>query len=65
MEFNDKIMLHGFREVKCRWESGKGRRVMRWQGGKDWRVVRWEGGSFLVLFKDREHRVSLFVSDVN
>ena len=47
MEFKDKIMLHGFREVKCwwevgevgRWEGGKGGRVMGWQGG---RVVRWE-----------------------
>ena len=39
MEFEDKIMLHGFREVKC-WfvvgevGSGKGGRIMRWQGGK-------------------------------
>ena len=46
MEFKDKIMLHGFREVKCRWEvgeveGGKGERVMRWQGGKGRRVLRW------------------------
>ena len=69
MEFKDKIMLHSFREVKCRWEGGKGGRVMSWQGGKDGGVVRWEGRRFLVLFKGGEHRVSprfhLFVPDVN
>ena len=58
MEFKDKIMLHGFSEVKCRWEVGevgrwerwKGNEVARWQGGKGGRVVKWEGGRFLVLF---------------
>ena len=58
MEFKNKIMLQDFKEVKCRWEGGKGGRVMRWEGGR-----------FLVLFKDWEHRVSprfnFFVSDVN
>ena len=28
MEFKDKIMLHGFREGKCRWEVGE---VGRWE----------------------------------
>ena len=50
-------------------EGGKGGRVMRWQGVKGRRVVRWEGERFLVLFKNREHKVIprfyLFVSDVN
>ena len=63
-----------------RWEGGEGGRVVRWQGGKDGKVVRWQGGKggrmvrqkggrYLVLFKDRGHKVSpkfhLFVSDVN
>ena len=66
MEFKDKIMLHGFREVKCWWEVGEVGRWERWKGNE---VVRWEDGRFLVLFKGGEHRVSprfyLFVSDVN
>ena len=62
VEFKDKLMLHGFREVKCWWEVcevGRWERwkVMRWQGGKGGRVVRWDGGRFLVLFKGGEHRV--------
>ena len=74
VEFKDKIMLHGFWEVKCRWEVGKVGRWERWKANEvarweRWRVVRWEGGRFLVLFSDGEHRVSprfyLFVSDVN
>ena len=71
MEFKDKIMLHGFSEVKCWWEVGEVERWKgtRWQVGKGGRVVRWEGGRFLVSFKVGEHRVSprfyLFVSDVN
>ena len=49
MELKDKIMLHGFREVKCQWEVGEvGRwerwKVMRWEGGKGGRVMRWQGG---------------------
>ena len=28
MELKDKIMLHGFREVKCQWEVGE---VGRWE----------------------------------
>ena len=41
VEFKDKIMLYGFREVNCRWETGeaKGGKVVGWQGGKDERVV--------------------------
>ena len=67
-------MLHGFREVKRRWEVGEvvrweKWRVMGWQDGEGGRVVRWEGGRFLVLFKGEKHRVSprfyFFVSDVN
>ena len=74
MKFKDKIMLHGFRKIKWRWEVGevgrwKGGRVLRWQGGKGRGVVRWEGGRFLVLSKSGEQRGSpgfyLFVSDVN
>ena len=70
-EFKDKIMFHGFREVKFQWEVGevgrwKGNEVANWKSG---RLVRWEGGRFLVLFEGGEHRVSprfyLFVSNVN
>ena len=39
MEFKDKIMLHGFREVKCRWEVGE---VERWERWKVNEVTRWE-----------------------
>ena len=35
----DKIMLHGLREVKCRWEVGE---VERWEGWKGNEVVRWK-----------------------
>ena len=74
VEFKDKIMLHGFMEVKYRWEVGEVGRWERWKGNVVGRwerrgVVRWEGGKFLVLFKGGEHRVSPrfyhFVSDVN
>ena len=39
MKFKDKIMLHGFREVKCWWEVGE---VGRWERWKDNEVTRWE-----------------------
>ena len=39
MEFKDKIMLHGFREVKCQWEVGEVGRSERWKGNE---VSRWE-----------------------
>ena len=39
MEFEDKIMLHGFREVKCWWEVGE---VGRWERWKDNEVAKWE-----------------------
>ena len=39
MEFKDKIMLHGFREVKCWWEVGEVGRWERWKGNE---VGRWE-----------------------
>ena len=74
MGFKDKIMVHGFREVKCWWEVGevgkKGGRVMKWQGGKGGRLVRWEGGRFLVLFSrvgnlQGESKILSFVSNVN
>ena len=32
VEFMDKIMLHGFNEVKCRQEVGEGERWGRWKG---------------------------------
>ena len=52
-----------------RWQGGKGGKVVRWQGGKGGRMVRQKGGSYLVLFKDRGHKISprfhLFVSDIN
>ena len=38
MEFKDKVMLNGFREVKCQWE------LVRWEGGKGGRVMSWQGG---------------------
>ena len=46
MEFNDKIMLHGFREVKCWWEVGE---VGRWEGkvGESGEVGRWEVPGFI------------------
>ena len=39
MEFKNKIMLHGFREVKCWWEVGEVGRWERWKGNE---VARWE-----------------------
>ena len=38
MELKDKVMLHGFREVKCRWEVGDMERWERWKGNE---VARW------------------------
>ena len=59
VDFNDKIMLHVFRKVKCRWEVGE---LRRWEGWKGNEVGRWEVLGFI-------HRVSprfyLFVSNVN
>ena len=74
MEFKDKIMLHGFREVKCwwevgevgRWERWKGNEVARWERRESGEVGRWEVPGFI---QGWEHRVSPrfhhFVSDVN
>ena len=39
MKFKDKIMLHIFREVRCRWEAGE---VGRWERSKGNEVARWE-----------------------
>ena len=39
MEFKDKVVLHGFREVKCRWEVGE---VRIWERGKGNEVASWE-----------------------
>ena len=39
VEFKDKIMLHGSRKVKCRWEVGK---VGRWEMWKGNDVAKWE-----------------------
>ena len=44
MEFKDKIMLHGFREVKCRWEVGEVGRLERWKGNEVARSERRESG---------------------
>ena len=41
MEFKEKIMLLGFREVKCQWEVGE---VGRWESGE---VRRWEAPGFI------------------
>ena len=73
-EFKDKIVLHGFREVKCwwevgevgRWEKWKGNVVARWERWKGNVVARWERREngkvgrweFLVLHKGGEHRAS-------
>ena len=39
MEFKYKIMLHGFREVKCWWEVDEVGRWERWKGNE---VASWE-----------------------
>ena len=44
MEFKDKIMLHGFRKVKCWWEVGEVGRWERWKGNEVARWERWESG---------------------
>ena len=44
MEFKDKIMLYGFREVKCRWEVGEVGRWERWKGNEVARLKKWESG---------------------
>ena len=63
MKFKGKIMLHGFREVKCWWQVGEVGRWERWKGNEVARWERqesgeWEGGRFLVLFKGGEHSVN-------
>ena len=55
MEFEDKTMFHGFREVKCWWEVGevgswarwKGNEVARWERHKSGKVARWEVPDFV------------------
>ena len=55
MEFKDKIMLHGFKEVKCwwkvgevgRWERCKGNEVARWERQKSGEVERWDIPGFI------------------
>ena len=52
MKFKDKIMLHGFREVKCWWEVGevgrwKGNEVTRWERQESGEVGRWEVPGFI------------------
>ena len=51
MEFKDKIMLHGFREVKCWWEVDerwKGNEMAKWEKRESGKVGRrevgWGGG---------------------
>ena len=39
LEFKDKIMLHGFREVKCQRVASE---VGRWERWKDSEVAKWE-----------------------
>ena len=70
VEVKDKIILHGFREVKYRcevselgsWERWKGNEVARWEKRKSGEVGRWEFPGFI-------HRVSprfyFFVSNFN
>ena len=49
MKFKDKVMLHGFREVKCwckvgemgRWERWKGNEVASWERQESGEVERW------------------------
>ena len=63
MELKEKIMLHGFRDVKCLWDVSELGRWQRWKGNE---VARWEVPG---LLKGGEHRVCprfyLFVSHVN
>ena len=52
MEFEEKIMLHGFRELKCWWEGGKvgkvkGYEVTRWERQESGEVGRWEVPGFI------------------
>ena len=52
VEFEDKIMLHGFREVKCwfvvgevgRWKDNE---LARWERQKSGEVGRWELPGFI------------------
>ena len=54
-ELKDKVMLHGFREVKCwwevgevgRWERWKGNEVARWERRESGEVGRWEVPGFI------------------
>ena len=55
MKFKDKVMLHGFKEVKCWWEVGEVISWERWKGNKvtscerqeSGEVVRWEVPGFI------------------
>ena len=55
VKFKDKIMLHGFKEVKCwwevgevgRWERWKGNEVARWERRESGEVGRWEVPGFI------------------
>ena len=55
MKFKDRVMLHGFREVKCWWEIGEVIRWERWKGNEvtnckrqeSGEVVRWEVPGFI------------------
>ena len=44
VEFENKIMLHAFREVKCWWEVGEVGKWERWKDNEVARSERWESG---------------------
>ena len=48
MEFKDKVMLHNFRKVKCRWEVGEVGRWERW---------RWRGNEVARLKRQESSEV--------
>ena len=41
VEFKNKIMLHGFGEVKCRWEVGEVGSWERWKGNEMGKAGEW------------------------
>ena len=52
MNFEEKIMFHGLREVKCWWEGRKvgkveGYEVTRWERQMSGGVGRWEVSGFI------------------